>query len=721
METTLAAEITADIQRQRVETLRRRCLARKADSLPRGGDPRLMARSLRASAGVTSWTIRRGMLTRDLAAWLPLEIDEQELLIGRLAADHAEWQAEREQAEAYLSAHYPNLRTPGQTGHCELDLGLLFDVGINGLRRVIEERLASATGDAAETYQAFALALQGLRQLVENAAETARVARLDAETHGMDGRWRELDAIVGSCDRIASGPPQSFRDALQLLWLTLLGVQFADRASLVQPGHLDRTLLPTYRADVESGALTRDEALGLLECFYLLVNEFIPDGLAIGVMVGGRDAEGNDLTNDLSYLCLEALRRTRLSYPAVGICWHEGTPRDLCDVAVGLIAEGCPNPAFFGDETIQRGLRMYGVPSSESSHYVNSTCVEITPSGSSNVWVASPYFPVARLLMDEIATQVEENQVAETFDAFLARYQARLGTEIAAAVRRQNAFRETRRQYGGKPLQSLFTRDCLERGRDIDKGGARYNWVECSFVGLANLVDSLVVIRQEVFATRAISLPHLKAICDADYEGHEGTRLRFANRYPKYGNAQPEADDLVAQVMAFIQAECARHRMLPDDSPFVPGTFCWIQHERLGRECGATPDGRRAGTPFADGGGPAQGREKHGPTAAVLSTTSWDHAPLIGGLAYNCKFGMTLLQTRGARERLRDLIVTFLRRGGFETQVNVVDAEALRQARAHPERHRDLVVRIGGYTDYFVKLPSGMQDEIIARTEFASI
>jgi formate C-acetyltransferase len=161
--------------------------------------------------------------------------------------------------------------------------------------------------------------------------------------------------------------------------------------------------------------------------------------------------------------------------------------------------------------------------------------------------------------------------------------------------------------------------------------------------------------------------------------------------------------------------------MPPDKAHFVPGAFCWVMHERLGSQCGATPDGRRAGTPFADGCGPAQGREACGPTAAVLSTTSWDHAPLIGGSAFNMKFNKSLFADQGGRERLGDLVLTFLRRGGFETQINVVDADRLLAAREHPEDYRDLVVRIGGYTDYFVRLSPGMQDEVIRRTQFATV
>ncbi len=708
---TLATETRAAA---RVEALRRRCLERKGLLPSPQQDARRVAESLRASEGVASWQVRRGLLTRDLLSCFPFALDDEELLLGRMAPDQPEWRAEREEAKVSLASHYPHLYTPGQTGHCELDLSRLFALGLDGLREEVERRLYAAKGVQAEAYLSFVHALGGLAKFIENAAATAEGAMPSASAE----RRIELDEMATTCRRIAHQPPETFREALQLLWLTVLAVQHANWASLVQPGHLDRTLWPYYRDDLAAGRLTREGALELLEALYLLLNEQIADGLAIGVMVGGRDAEGRDLTNDLSYLCLEALRRTRLIYPTVGVCWHEGTPPALVELAVELMAEGIPNPAFFGDETIQRGLRMYGLPPEESWNYMNSTCVEITPSGSSNVWVASPYFSVPQLLLDEMAAQVQDHDMAPTFEAFLARYGARLGRAIAEGAAQQNSYRERRQQHGGKPLQSVFTRDCLVRGRDIDDGGARYNWVECSFVGLANLADALAVIREEAYGG-GLPLAELKRLCDADFLGEEATRQRLLNRHPKYGNVCPEVDELVGWVVALAREECAKQRMLPDGSPFVPGAFCWIQHERLGRECGATPDGRKAGYPFADGGGPAQGREKHGPTSAILSITCWDHAPLIGGLAYNLKFGRSLFATLEARARLRDLLLTYLRRGGFETQVNVVDGETLRWAQRDPEAYRDLVVRIGGYTDYFARLSPQMQSEIIARTEFA--
>ena len=694
---------------ERVATLRERLLARK--------DPEeiqfqrvnavVAARSLRASEGEPSWQVRRGRLTRDRLAAARFDFDRLEPLAGRIRLGHRNaTEDEYREALRYLQGGpFP----PGQTGHCELHVAPVFAGGIDGLRGDVRSRLENASGQSADTYRSFLDALDGLSGMIANAAED--VAAVAGDAH----------EVAASCRQIDHGPPGSFRDAIQVLWFIDLAVMHGEDVGLVVPGHIDRALYPFYHADLERGALTRDEALLLIEGLYLLINEYIPDGLAMSVMVGGRDADGRDVANDLSYLCLEALRRTNFIYPTVGVCWHEGTPAGLVELAVELIGHGYPTPAFFGDETIQRGLKALGVPTAQACHYINSTCVEITPATASNVWVASPYFPTCRILLDEIAAQVESGAPAETFEGFRQGYYARLAHWIARAVEAENDSRRQRLDCGRKPLQSVFTRDCVERGRDIDDGGALYNWVECSFVGLANLADSFHVIREEVFNRERLSLAELKAVLDANFEGHESTRRRFLEGYPKYGQDRPEVDGLFGETIEFLRAECAKHRMQPDGSPFVPGAFCWIMHEILGRDCGATPDGRKAGVPFADGCGPAQGREANGPTAAILSTTSWEHSPMIGGLAYNMKFNTRFFDSPKGFEALRDLILTFLRRGGFETQINVVDAETLKEAREHPEDHRDLMVRIGGYADYFTRLSPEMQDEIIMRTEFAGV
>ncbi|MCK5845397.1 MAG: hypothetical protein KAG97_11860, partial [Victivallales bacterium] len=509
-----------------------------------------------------------------------------------------------------------------------------------------------------------------------------------------------------------------FRDAIQLAWFMIIGTMIGDGISYVCPGMLDRH----FERYIEDSVEFEDEGLEILEAYYFLINDFVPSKGAYAIMVGGVDENGENVTNKLSFLCLEALRRTNLVYPTVGVCWHEKTPDALTDLAIELITNGYSTPAFFGDETIRKGLMKYGTSESEACDYQNSTCVEITPYGSSNVWVASPYFSLCAILMDAIGEIVKgECSRTKTYEEFVSAYFAKLADEIAKAAELQNQRRERRRLNNRNPLQSVMTRDCIERGRDIDDGGARYNWVECSFVGLANLVDSLKVLKEEVFNSGNFTLAEMKKLLDANFAENENVRMRFLNAHAKYGLNDSDVDSEVKRVVEFVSDECSKHKMLPDDSHFIPGTFCWVMHQRLGAECGATPDGRQAARPFADGAGPAQGREKLGPTAAINSVTSWDHSSLIGGSAFNMKFASSVFNSAESNEKLKQLILVFLRQGGFETQINVLKQGILKKAKADPEAYRDLVVRIGGYTDYFTKLSPQMQDEVMQRTEYTDL
>ncbi len=702
-----------DHDKERIAALRERCLERKSQKLGYNPNAVLLAAcdALRDSEDL-SLQIRCGLRTRARLTAIPFVLDELEILGGRVNfRNPSEPPPEVTQAKEYLK-NYPN--PPGMHGHCALDMAKILKVGIKGIFAELNTLFTAADGAKAETYQSFIYALEGMQVMILNMAKTAEAKIPSASPE----RKVELQEIISSCHRIAFDPPESFRDALQLTWFVELAVMYGDSVGLVVPGHLDRTLEPFFRADISSGKLDCSQALLLLEQLYLLINENIFDGGAMSIMVGGRNAKKQDFTNELSYLCLEALRRTNLIYPTVGVCWHEDIPEKLTYLAVELIADGYTTPAFFGDNTIQSGLVSYGVPPEEACDYINSTCVEITPTGSSNVWVATPYFSTCKILMDEIAGQLESGDPSPDFETFSQNYRIRLATEIENAVEKISEDRQARYEKGGKPIQSVFTEDCIERGLDIDRGGARYNWAECSFVGLANLADSLQVIQQEVFQKRNLTLGELFKLCESDFAGHESLRTQFSVSSPKYGNSVPEVDRFVLEIIDFAKQECGKYKLQPDNTHFIPGAFCWVMHEQLGRKCMATPDGRRAGTPFADGAGPAQGRERNGPTSAILSTTSWDHSPMIGGVALNLKFNSMLFDSPDAVVRLRDLIVTYLKRGGFEVQVNVVDRELLKKAKADPETYRDLVVRIGGYTDYFTRLSPDMQDEVIMRTEF---
>jgi formate C-acetyltransferase len=267
------------------------------------------------------------------------------------------------------------------------------------------------------------------------------------------------------------------------------------------------------------------------------------------------------------------------------------------------------------------------------------------------------------------------------------------------------------------PLASCFIADCIEKGQDFDRGGARYNWVENAFVGLANLADSLLAVRHLVYEQHEFGLKDFHAILQRNYEGHETLRQRILNLLPHYGTDNPEADTLATEWADFLIQTTEANTVGPHR--YVPGFFCWIIHERFGRETGATPDGRLACWPLADGAGAAQGRELNGPTASVLSTTAWSHRPVLGGLVHNLKLSKSMLRNTSNLTAARRVIETYLRRGGFEIQVNVVGRDTLLEAQAHPEQYQDLLVRVAGYTDYFVHLNPNMQSEVIARTEHA--
>lgn len=684
------------------------------------------------SRGDLWWIRRKGQKTRAILRQAEPVIDPEELLVGKTThREPTPREAERlERVRQFMGAQPP---VTGQTGHMGIDHAELLALGCRGLQeklRARQQELDPANPDQQQQrvfYEAACLALEGVCDLAARYAQHA--CDLAAEEPGRR-RKSELLEIAAMCERVPAGPALTFRDALQASHFINFCIQYAEPVGLLCPGRMDRWLWPYYQRDVAAGRLTPAQAQELIDCYFILINEIIPRGLAIGAMVGGQDAQGQDVTNEVSFMCLQAVENTRLAYPGLGICWHEGTPDALLDFGCQLMAHGRANPAIFNDQVIPEGLRRAGVRPEESHLYINSTCVEISPLGSSNVWVASPYFNLTGCLLDVVdglltpvpspsgeALRRGGNGKGPTFAQIKAGIKRRLADQIAAAVAEQNAARESRERFGGTPLLSCFVNDCLARGRDIDHGGARHNWIECSFVGLANLVDSLMVIREFVYDKKSITLGALRETLASDFAGAEDLRQCFLNYPEKYGNDRDEVDALAREFTEFVAREAGRHRVRLSDR-YYAGFFCWIMHQQLGAITGASPDGRRAGFAFADGAGPAQGRERHGPTAAVKSVTKWDHTPMLGGLVLNLKFSPKSLREAQSRANLLALIKTYMRLGGQEVQVNCVSRDTLLAARERPEEHRDLLVRIAGYVDYFVGLPEGMQEEVILRTEF---
>jgi len=657
------------------------------------------------------WLLWRARRTAARLKTMPIALSPGERIVGRpeFRPPTPEEAKEIESVQEVLRTipPYPG----GDSGHFHPDFEKLFQVGIRGIREEIQTRMGVATTAEQRTfYQACDIAIQGLSEYA------GRVAK-ECENSVFAEEWHELARI---CRHVSTEPPSTFHEAIELMYLAIIALWFGEDHGLTTPGRMDQTLRPFYEADLAAGRITRDDALELINCLYIQLNMILGPGSAESVIVGGRNGNGNDATNELTYLCLAARMATQLVYPTVGLAWHEGTPPELTDFACRMLSTGIGDPAFFNDELIASGLRDQGVSESDSYNYMNSTCVEIKVVGASNMWVTAPYFNCPQALL-EVMGSVADSSVREpsTFDELNAHIRERLATTVRGAAQGLNGVWHRRAETGCFPLASCLISDCLERGQDFDRGGARYNWVENSFVGLANLVDGLVAIKELVYDSKELSLSEFREILQANYEGHEDLRQRIINRIPSYGNDNNGVDALAVEYAEFLEETTESN--IVGLHPYVPGFFCWVVHERFGAGTGATPDGRRAGFPLADGAGAAQGREKSGPTASVLSTTKWNHKKALGGLVHNVRFSKNALRTGEGLAGLRNLIVTYLRRGGFEIQVNVVSADVLRDAQEHPENYPDLLVRVAGYSDYFVHLNPNMQSEVIARTEHTSV
>lgn len=659
------------------------------------------------------WLIWRARRCAERLRLIQVDLEAGEWIVGKpfFRSPNEEEARELEANQEILASipAYPG----GDCGHFHPDYEKLFAVGIRGiLGEIHRRRNAPETSKEQQVfYDACRIAMEGLSIFIRRTGDACREKASTDADHS--DHWTEL---AGICDRIADASPTTFHEAFQLMFLTLIALWIGEDHGLTCPGRIDQTLHRFYSADIQAGRITPQRVFEMICCLYIHLNRILWPGSAVAVMVGGRDRHGNNVTNDLTYLALAARQATQLVYPTVGVAWHPDTPPELAEFAMRMLATGVGDPAFFNDDLIAAGLADHGVRPEDRHNYMNSTCVEIKICGASNMWVTAPYFNCPQGLL-EVMEAVRTGSAAEpaSFAELSQRVRDNLGTRIRQAAERLDATWKQRSKTGCFPLASCLVSDCLEKGLDYDRGGARYNWVENSFVGLANLVDSMLAVKTLVFDRNELTLQELADILKADFAEHEALRQCIVNTVPQYGNDNAEADEMAREWATFLMDSTESNTV--GLHRYVPGFFCWIQHERLGSQTGATPDGRLAGLPFADGAGAAQGRETCGPTASVLSTTKWNHARVIGGLVHNIKFSRSLLKAKQARDAAWKVVETYLRRGGFEIQVNVVGKEVLLDAQKHPEHYQDLLVRVAGYSDYFIHLNQNMQNEVIARTE----
>jgi pyruvate-formate lyase len=413
--------------------------------------------------------------------------------------------------------------------------------------------------------------------------------------------------------------------------------------------------------------------------------------------------------------------------PSVHLAVSAKTPDAVLEAACDTLLRGDGYPAMFNDELILEGLERAGVAREDAVEYVPCSCVEITVGGKTNAWVASGYVNMAKLIelvLNEgwdpvtgiragLATPPLEqlDSFEKLYDAVRAQMRYVVMAHLSVYGKLQAAQRE--RPF---PLLSCVIRDCLERGRNIGDGdtAARYVFTEPEAVGMTNLADSLAALDRLIYTEKRLTLEELRDALAADFAGQEPLRLMLLNDAPKFGNDDDYVDHFMAELTELWHGLVLAHRSVLGGR-YLPGYLAWMMHAALGEHTGALPDGRHAGLPLADGVGPAQGRDRHGPTAVVGSLSKLDLRDALAGVVHNFRFDPRVL-TGASRPRFMQFLRTLFARGGAQAQINVISPEILREAQRHPERYRDLVVRVAGFSALFTPLASHVQGEIIERT-----
>ena len=510
------------------------------------------------------------------------------------------------------------------------------------------------------------------------------------------------EKIISAYEHVPFQPARSFFEAM----VAYNFVYYLDDCD--NPGRVDQELFPYYERDLASGYVTHHEAVQLIRCLW--ENADANNGWSAGI--GGTTSTGEAAYNDLTIACLEAAHKIRR--PNLQLHVRRDMPQTVWDAALDAIATGCGLPALYNEEEYLRSLRdaHLGVREEDLGWHNGGGCTETMIHGCSNVGSLDAGINLPLILVQTIQNHLP---TAEGFDELVAAYKkdvAHVVSEIADDV---SADQEAKARLRPQPMRSLLMDDCIHNGREFNAGGARYNWSVINVAGLANVIDSLTAVREVVFEKREKTGAELAEILRINYEGAEAFRRRLEG-CPRFGNDDRRADEIVADIAGFVFQEFLRYAPWRGGK-YLASCLMFVTYAHAGAPVGATPDGRFAGSPLADSAGPVQGRDGNGPTAMLKSVAAIPHYLAPGTLVVNARFIRDFFATEAGRAKLRDLVRTYFDMGGMQLQINVVDQEVLRDAMAHPEQHQDLIIRVGGYSEYFNRLSPALKQTVLERTE----
>ncbi|MFH1651192.1 MAG: pyruvate formate lyase family protein [Chloroflexota bacterium] len=577
-----------------------------------------------------------------------------------------------------------------------------------------------------------------LKGAMTYAQRYAALAREMAQT-ATGARKAELEQIARTCEWVPAHPARSFREAVQTLLFVHVLIYLETRTEGESPGRADQYLYPYYQHDIEEGTLTREAALEMLGCFRIKLNglrQFSSKYFSAGtsgeaqfhnITLGGLTADGEDATNELSYLFLEAALRLKLPHPTLSIRWHEKLPEDFALKGLEVCATGVGYPAFFNDDAHMAYMQDLGASLEEARGYAVGGCVvPVIPGavGPGQPIVVTNPKALELALYNGVEPYVSGEQVGvptgkfedfQTYEELVDAYNKQIEFFSEEAANIMNAQRTLRDQMICPIMNDIFVDDCIKRGKSSLGGGSRYQINYINARGVVDTADSLAAIKKCVFEDKTIGRQELLDALKNNFKGREDLRKRLLDA-PKFGND----DDYVDQICADLFRDW--HEIVTKcdagyGAKYLACSYSVGGHVPAGAKTGALPSGRLAGKALADGSvSPCQGADVKGPSAVINSCAKIDQSQMVATLL-NMKFLATIIKTTEDRKKLYALIRTYFEDGGKHVQFNTVDRKTLLDAQQHPERHRSLIVRVSGYSAFFTELSSKMQDEIIARTE----
>lgn len=703
-----------------------------------------------------------------------------------------------ELATAYMTddtllAMKHNIFTPGNyfyngIGHFTVKYEEVLAIGFEGIKAKAQTAL-DAIDCTDPDYQKRSTFLEAVKISCDAAMLYAKryalLALEEAKECSDPVRQRELLQIAENCARVPAKPAQSFYEACQSFWFVQELLQTESSGHSISPGRFDQYMYPYFKADLDAGKLTREQAQEYMDCIWVKLNDlnkcrdaasaegFAGYSLFQNLIAGGQNEEGMDVTNDLSFMCIEAAMHVPLPQPSLSVRVWNKTPHSFLIKAAKLTRTGIGLPAYYNDEVIIPSLMSRGVSLQDARTYNIIGCVEPQAHGKTDGWHDAAFFNMCRPLelvfsngMDggeQVGPRTGEISDFATFDDFFNAYKEQMNYFIKLLVNADNSIDVAHAERCPLPFQSCMIDDCIGKGKSLQEGGAIYNFTGPQGFGIANVADSMLAIKQLVYDEKKLTLADFKdaldnnfghgfsiqkctevtenimrellekgqsvsvedasRICQAVYQSSidHADRARYDEilkmiaDVPKYGNDNEEAD-LLARDVAYTYTKPLENYRNPRGGIYQAGLYPVSANVPLGAQTGATPDGRLANTPVADGVGPMQGRDVQGPTATANSVSMLDHMIASNGTLFNQKFHPSALTGQEGLEKFVALLRTFFENKGMHMQFNVVSVETLLDAQKHPEKYRSLVVRVAGYSAHFTTLSKSLQDDIIKRT-----